>query len=97
MLRTPPAKNDSSLFAVAATTEEFTGAGKIISGVREENFRPHSFWREKPTDTLMDVGVNADPALVGWDLSSLQCQLMFFNLVNLDFHLLIKSYFQKVE
>lgn len=64
MLRTPPAKNDSSLFAVAATTEEFTGAGKIISGVREENFRPHSFWREKPTDTLMDVGVNADPALV---------------------------------
>lgn len=97
MLRTPPAKNDSSLFAVATTTEEFTGAGKIMSGVGEEVLKPHSFWSTKPIDTLMDVGANADPALVGWDLSSLQCQLMFFNLVNLDFHLLIKSYFQKVE
>lgn len=63
MLRTPPARNNSSLFAVA-TREEFTGAGKIAFGVGEEIFKPHSFWRTKPLDTLMDVGVNADPALV---------------------------------
>ncbi|KAL1557425.1 hypothetical protein AAHA92_08004 [Salvia divinorum] len=58
MLRTPPAKNDLS-FSIAATKES-VGAG----GVGEEIFRPHSFWRTKPIDALMDVGVNADPALV---------------------------------
>lgn len=62
MLRSPPARNDSSLFGIAATREESMGAG----GVREEIFKPHSFWRTKPVDALMDVGVNADPALVGW-------------------------------
>ncbi|XP_057766802.1 uncharacterized protein LOC130987174 isoform X2 [Salvia miltiorrhiza] len=60
MLRSPPAKNDSSLFAIAATREESTGAG----GVGEEIFKPHSFWRTNPMNALMDVGVNADPALV---------------------------------
>lgn len=75
MLRTP-AKNDSSLFAVAATQEDLSGTGKIASSAGEEIFKPHSFWRTKPMDALMDVGVNADPALVGWDLYSLQCQLV---------------------
>ncbi|XP_041990812.1 uncharacterized protein LOC121741921 isoform X2 [Salvia splendens] len=59
MLRTPPAKYDS-LFSIAATKEESMGAG----GVGEEIFKPHSFWKTKPIDAFMDVGVNADPALV---------------------------------
>ncbi|XP_047976540.1 uncharacterized protein LOC125218810 isoform X2 [Salvia hispanica] len=54
MLRTPPAKNDSSLFVIAASREKSPGAG----GVGEEIFKSHSFWKTK------DVGVNADPALV---------------------------------
>lgn len=78
MLRTPPAKNDSSLFAVPATREDLTGTGKIASGVGEEIFKPHSFWRTKPIDVLMDFGVNADPALVGWALYSVQYQLVFY-------------------
>ncbi|XP_041994851.1 protein KAKU4-like isoform X1 [Salvia splendens] len=59
MLRTPPAKYDSS-FSIAATKEESMGAG----GMGEEIFKPHSFWKTKPIDAFMDVGVNADPALV---------------------------------
>ncbi|KAG6433197.1 hypothetical protein SASPL_104805 [Salvia splendens] len=54
MLRTPPAKNASSLFVIAASKEESPGAG----GVGEEIFKSHSFWKTK------DVGGNADPALV---------------------------------
>lgn len=97
MLRTPPTKIDSSLFAVAPTRGESAGAGKVVSGVGEIISEPHSFWKTKPIDALMDVGVSSDPALVGWFLSSLQFQLVFCNLVNLNFHFLIKSYFQKVE
>ncbi|XP_047942421.1 protein KAKU4-like isoform X1 [Salvia hispanica] len=59
MLRTPPAKYDSS-FSIAATKEESMGAG----GVGEEIFKSHFFWKTKPIDAFMDVGVNADPALV---------------------------------
>ncbi|KAH6831229.1 hypothetical protein C2S53_009424 [Perilla frutescens var. hirtella] len=64
MLRTPPAKNDSSLFSVAAIREEFAGAGKVAPVMGEEISKSLSFWRTKPIDALMDVGVNADPALV---------------------------------
>lgn len=62
MLRTPPAKYDSS-FSIAATKESM-GAGFV----GEEIFKPHSFWKTKPIGAFMDVGVNADPALVGWIL-----------------------------
>lgn len=56
MLRTPPAKNDSSLFLIAVSREESPGAGSV----GEEIFKSHSFWKTK------DVGVNADHAFVGW-------------------------------
>ncbi|KAI3453959.1 hypothetical protein Pfo_010622 [Paulownia fortunei] len=64
MLCTPPAKIDPSLFAVAPIGQESAGAGKVVSGMGERMAEPDSFWKTKPIDALMDVGVSSDPALV---------------------------------
>ncbi|KAL9167824.1 hypothetical protein ABFS82_05G122800 [Erythranthe guttata] len=52
MLRTPPAKIDPSLFAVGLTREESIGTGKA-----EITALPENFWKTKPVDQLMDVGL----------------------------------------
>ncbi|KAG8381978.1 hypothetical protein BUALT_Bualt05G0028700 [Buddleja alternifolia] len=61
MLRTPPAKSDPSLFAIAQSRWDSAGAVKVVSDMGEVADLSSKI---KPIDTLMDVGVSSDPALV---------------------------------
>ncbi|KAK6158671.1 hypothetical protein DH2020_005985 [Rehmannia glutinosa] len=63
MLRTPSAKIDSSLFAVAPIRVESIGAGEEVLGMGERMTETVSLRETKPVDALVDAGVSSDPAL----------------------------------